>query len=208
MAIHVFCDNSNVWLSSGTCRVENEPHVPSYLFRLHFRNLFSLVEGGREALTRELAGSLPPECEALWEYARENGYNTNLLHRVDDGIRVREQSVDEALHLKIANALLDHEGDQTLILMTGDGALSDIDTSFYQQAERALKRGWSVEQWSWKASRNGRYDNLVGMYSNRFRMKDFDDYYFQISFIKEGQQTLPDGTVIPVQGRWVKPRRG
>ncbi|WP_454859431.1 NYN domain-containing protein [Rhizobium binxianense] len=137
MGIHVFCDNSNVWLGAGTCRVENEPHVPSYLFRLHFRNLFTLVEGGRQALTRELAGSLPPECEPLWEYARNNGYNTNLLHKIDDGTRIREQSVDEALHLKIANALLDHEGEHTLIIMTGDGAQSDIGTAFSsRQSER------------------------------------------------------------------------
>jgi hypothetical protein len=207
MGIHVFCDNSNVWLGAGTCRVENEPHFPSYLFRLHFRHLFSLVENNREALTRELAGSLPPECEALWEYARDNGYNTNLLHKVDDGSRVREQSVDEALHLKIANALLDFEAPQTLVLMTGDGQNADIGTSFYEQAVRALKRGWSVEQWAWRATRSGRYGELVGMYPNRFRMKDFDDYYNQITFIKDGQQTLIDGTIVSVAGRRVSPLR-
>ena len=130
MAIHVFCDNSNIWIGAGSVRADIEPHVPQYLLRVYLRKLFRLVEGGREALTKELAGSVPPETDDLWVYAREHGYNTTLLHRVDDGTRMREQSVDEALHLKIANALLDYEPPQTLVLMTGDGAIGEAGTSF------------------------------------------------------------------------------
>jgi hypothetical protein len=203
MSVHVFCDNSNIWIGAGTCRADVEPHIPSYLLRLHFKNLFALVEDGREILTKEIAGSLPPECEPLWEYARLHGYTTNLLHRVDDGTRVREQSVDEALHLKIANALLDYEAPQTLVLMTGDGASTEIGTSFFAQSERALKRGWSVELWSWRATRNGRWAELIGMYSNKFRLKDLDDFYKQITFVKSGERILPDGTTVKVPARTV-----
>ena len=40
--------------------------------------------------------------------------------------------------------------------------MSDMGTSFPMQAERALRRGWSVEVWSWEAQLTGRYSDLEG----------------------------------------------
>lgn len=202
--IHIFVDNSNLWLGATELRQEQEPHVPQRLFRLYFKNLFDLVEQGRDASTRELGGSLPPECEPLWEYARRLGYNTNLLRRVDDGERVREQGVDEALHLKIANVLLDANEAETLVLMTGDGAQSELDTSFRDQATRALKRGWTVELWSWKASRSKKYERLQQDYPERFSLNDLDSFYYSITFAKAGTWRHADGTIIDIAGRVVK----
>ena len=193
MTAHVFVDNSNVWIGAGIKRTEIEPAVPHFLFRIYFRNFFQLIESNYEIGMREIAGSLPPESEDLWDVARNLGYNTNLLYRVDDGSKTREQSVDEALHLKIANAVIDYETPQTLIVVTGDGAISNLGTSFKGQIERALKRGWSVDLWSWDSTRNRNYDELVGMYQNRFRLKSLDPYYNQISFVKEAIYTDLDG---------------
>jgi hypothetical protein len=53
------------------------------------------------------------------------------------------------LHLKIANAILDHKPPQTLVMVSGDGKVSKWDTSFPGQAERALRAGWTAEVWSW-----------------------------------------------------------
>lgn len=102
-------------------------------------------------VTRVLAGSVPPGNEERWEYAKQGGYDTDLLRKIgtDDG-RLAEQGVDELLHLKIANVLLDYDPPQTLILVPGDGRVGTFGTGFLQQAERALKRGWAVEIWSWR----------------------------------------------------------
>jgi hypothetical protein len=101
----------------------------------------------------------------LWQAARNLGYDTDLLQRVeqDDG-RLTEQAVDEMLHLKMANALLDYEPPQTLVIVGGDGKDSNWATSFSGHAERALKRGWNVEVWSWRRQLTGRYDALCRAY--------------------------------------------
>jgi hypothetical protein len=93
--------------------------------------MFNFIEQGREASTRILAGSVPPSSEELWAFARKKKYQTDLLGRVetDDGSIV-EQGVDEILHLKIANVVLDNPNIDTLVVATGDGTLSKFGTGF------------------------------------------------------------------------------
>ena len=203
MKAHIFVDNSNLWLGASDIRQEREAHVPQRLFRLYFKNLFKLVERDLEVVTRELGGSLPPECEPLWEYARELGYNTNLLHRVHDGDRVREQSVDEALHLKIANCIIDFDAPGRFVLMTGDGAQSELNTSFRDQARRALKSGFEVDVWSWAASRSRKYELLKQDFPDKIRIHDLDNYYNEITFVNQGTWTHSDGTSVDIAGRVV-----
>src|SRR5258708_32388177 len=144
MARHIFIDNSNIY--GVAQRVAESRHVWEHWrsVRIYYKNLFKLVEGDDNVATRGLAGSVPPDNEPVWQIARELGYGTDLLHRVeaDDG-RLVEQGVDEMLHLKIANAILDHKGPQTLVIVSGDGRVSQWDTSFPGQAERALKWNWN-----------------------------------------------------------------
>lgn len=87
MSIHVFFDNSNIWGGAQNVRNITEPGVPWPALRIYYKNLFKLIEDGREAKTKVLAGSVPPSCAALWEYAKAEGYDTALLKRVekDDG---------------------------------------------------------------------------------------------------------------------------
>ena len=54
-------------------RLLREPTVPWVAFRIHYDNLFTLIEGSRNRFTAELSGSVPPECAALWPYA-ENAF--------------------------------------------------------------------------------------------------------------------------------------
>jgi hypothetical protein len=103
------------------------------------------MENGREIVTKVLAGSVPPSCEPLWAYAHQNGYTTDLLRKVEreDGT-VGEQGVDELLHLKIANTLLDHPRG-TLAIATGDGRVSQFGTGFAAQIDRALNHAYPVD---------------------------------------------------------------
>jgi hypothetical protein len=191
MAIHVFIDNSNIFRGAQRAMKTVEPWAHWAAIRVHYRQLFEVIEADRPALTRVMGGSVPPGNEALWEHARNAGYSTDLLRRVnaDDG-RLVEQGVDEVLHLKIANTLLDFDK-ATLVVVSGDGRLSEFSTSFRDQVERALKRGWSAEVWSWRSQMSGRYNDLQNAYATTLSLFELDPYYYSVTFLKGGRY---DGT--------------
>lgn len=187
MDAHVFIDNSNVFGGAQRAAELLEPGVVRKSVRVYYRNLFRLIENGFNPVTRVLAGSLPPGNETLWEHARSKGYDPDLLHRVDrDDGRLAEQGVDEIVHLKIANVLLDFEAPQALILVTGDGNESDFGTSFLQQVKRALKRGWVVHVWSWAGQQSGKYARLAEETDGVLVVHQFDPYYWSLTFLQEG----------------------
>lgn len=189
MSIHVFFDNSNIWGGAQSVRNLTEPGVPWPALRIYYRNLFALIEGGRPAATKVLAGSVPPSCKALWEYARAHGYDTDLLQRIerDDG-SICEQGVDEVLHMKIANAVLDYSAPQTLVVATGDGKLSDFGTGFPSQIERALRHGWQAKLWSWGMTLNEkRYKKIEDDSGGKFTIKMLDRYYRSLTFVQGGE---------------------
>lgn len=204
MTAHIFVDNSNIFLGAQRASKVREAHIPRYAIRVYFRHLARLVEGNHRVQTRVLAGSVPPGNDVLWDHARAAGYDTDLLQKVerDDG-RFGEQAVDEMLHLKIANALLDHEAPQTLVLVTGDGKVSDFGTSFPRQAERALRRGWDVEVWSWTEQLSQSFRALSRQFPQRLHVKPLDYHYPRITFVAAGEYEMEDGRTIHVAARAV-----
>jgi hypothetical protein len=188
MATHIFVDNANIFGGAQRAAKEIEPRVPWHTIRVDFRNFFKLLEHGHEEIrTRVLGGSVPPGNDELWEYARKSGYNTDLLKRVDsDDGRLVEQGVDELLHLKIANVLLDHSSPQTLVLGTGDGSRSTFGTSFRDQVVRALRLKWNVRVYSWKAQLSRKLRDLdcdtVDM-----KLHELDNHYYSLTFTTEGR---------------------
>ncbi len=209
--IHVFFDNSNIWGGAQEMRKLKEPKVHWAAFRMYYKNLFRLIQRNRAVEEAVLAGSVPPPCEPLWEYAREAGYSTDLLRRVEkeDG-SIGEQGVDEMLHLKMANCLLDHDpADRVLIVATGDGRKSEFGTGFRYQVERALKRKWPVEVWSWSPTLNGCYGEMCGGFPN-LSVKTIDPHYMSVTFVKGGNYyTVKNAQQIPhlVTDRIVAPLR-
>jgi hypothetical protein len=203
MGAHIFVDNSNIFGGAQRAANTHEPGAVWMSVRLYYRNFFRLIEHGHQPETRELAGSVPPGNEALWDYAREGGYNTDLLEKIeeDDG-NLAEQGVDEMLHLKIANSLLDCSPPQTLVLATGDGNVSDFGTSFVQQARRALNQGWDVEVWSWKEQLSGRYERIRVPDGRSLNVNLLDGYYKQITFIDGGKYEI-SGSNVMVEDRVV-----
>jgi hypothetical protein len=80
--------------------------------------------------------------------------------------RYKEQGVDEILHLKLLQALNQHSGiastattgpsvisnKRTIVLATGDARGGQFNREgFVGGVREALKRGWSVELWSFSA---------------------------------------------------------
>lgn len=183
MPVHMIWDNSNIWLGGkDTCK-ELEPGATTYAFRVHFQNLYDLVLNTRPPGHRYFGGSVPPEAAALWGLVKKLGCETNLLRRVESG---REQAVDEILHLKMANLLLDVNPPETIALLSGNGHTTEFESSFPMHVEKALKRAWEVEIYSWECSMNHKiYDPILKKY-DRAKYIKLDDYYGFITFIKEG----------------------
>ncbi|RMZ85805.1 hypothetical protein DV737_g384, partial [Chaetothyriales sp. CBS 132003] len=74
-----------------------------------------------------------------------------------------EQAVDEILHLKILESLIDYsDKPSTIVLATGDAAEAEYSGGFLRMVERALEKGWTVELVSFKLNT-----------SNLYRRKDF-----------------------------------
>jgi len=208
--IHIFWDNTNIFLSAIDTAAEVEPNMPRHSIRVHWRNLFQLILKDRQALTKEMAGSVPPQAADLWAYAEQIGFNTTLLRRVENNFGVlREQAVDEILHLKIANTILSRQKPEIIVLLSGDGRVSKTGTSFPGQLRFALERGWKVEIYSWCISLSQRFNDLKYEYSDLVTIYHLDDYYNSITFVKEGTYWDISSSGIRVEfdipGRLVEP---
>lgn len=89
-----------------------------------------------------------------------------------------EQGVDEILHLKMCQSILDTEVPSTMVLATGDGAEAEMSDGFLAHVERALKRGWKVELISWRQQTNGGYRNkkFRTKWSEQFKIIELDEF--------------------------------
>ncbi|KAF2108694.1 hypothetical protein BDV96DRAFT_504196 [Lophiotrema nucula] len=89
-----------------------------------------------------------------------------------------EQGVDENLHLKMCQSILDADEPATMVLATGDGAAAEYSDGFLAHVERALKRGWTVELVSWKQQINGGYTKKKwqAKWGAKFKVIFLDDF--------------------------------
>lgn len=92
--------------------------------------------------------------------------------------RMIEQGVDEILHLKILESIVDAETPSTMVLATGDAARAEYSEGFMAMAERALKKGWSIELVSWSHNVSAMYSRKAWTetWGERFRVVYLDDY--------------------------------
>lgn len=98
-------------------------------------------------------------------------------------IGLKEQGVDELLHLKITESLLDHDPgpdiQPVLVLATGDAKASEFNPrGFYGCVERALKRGWEVEIVAWERAVSWSWEELVRKveWRDKVRIVLLDDF--------------------------------
>lgn len=204
---HIFIDNSNVIGGARGLAEKKDPTTPWVCVRVDLSNFFELIEGGYIPSTRFFSGSLPPNNEPLWDFARKRGYETALAKRVEHNEKTKEQGVDELIHLRMADALLFHEPPQTMILVTGDGKEGQFGTSFTRYVKQALKRGWNVEIWSWKKqlSPNLKNTRLNQIREGQLSIFEFDSLYMRLVFISGNGVACYNGTNIPVRSRNARP---
>lgn len=91
----------------------------------------------------------------------------------------REQGVDEILHLKMVQSILDAPRPGTMVLATGDAAEAEFSDGFLSNVERALERGWNVELVGWRRNISGAWRNqafLAKWAVGQFRLIELDDF--------------------------------
>lgn len=103
----------------------------------------------------------------------------------------QEQAVDEILHLKILESVVDIDiplsawadpatpnTAPTMVLATGDAAEAEYSQGFMKMVQRALQKGWNVEVAAWAKSVSGAYRAMEKskVLGDRFRIIELDDY--------------------------------
>ncbi|KAF2195436.1 hypothetical protein K469DRAFT_12210 [Zopfia rhizophila CBS 207.26] len=89
-----------------------------------------------------------------------------------------EQGVDEVVHMKMLESIVDVEVPSTIVLATGDAAEAEYSKGFMAQVKRALKKGWKVELISWKKHTSNAYRdrNFQARWQGKFKIIELDDY--------------------------------
>lgn len=185
IGVHVFVDISNITIGFHDCLklargMSRETRLKRVPFSFH--NFSLVLERGRPAAKRVLGGS---DTSPTVTQAKALGYETNILMRVTKAKELTprqkkyrsggetsgsetnnpvfapekrvEQGVDEILHLKILESIIDAEKPSTIILATGDAAEAEYSGGFLRMVERALERGWLVELVSFKQNTSSLY---------------------------------------------------
>jgi hypothetical protein len=203
----VSCPYANISLKimvgfHDSVKVSRNIPITTRIRRVHmsFANLSLILERGRPVSKRVLVGSdrLPSINEAA-----TLGYEANILNRVHKakhpstrpskhrkvvsggpetattaGERWVEQGVDEILHLKILESLLDTDEPATIVLASGDAAEAEFSGGFMRMVERALQRGWIVELVSFSQVTSNAYrrKEFRAKWRSRFRRVELDGY--------------------------------
>ncbi|KAJ5088443.1 hypothetical protein N7456_012059 [Penicillium angulare] len=202
--IHVFVDMSNILVGfHNAVKISRKIPTTTRIRRLDmsFSNFSLILERRRQATKRVLVGS---DRVPSIDEAEKLGYEANILDRVHKskhtsrplkfhskghrsgkpemaeafGERWVEQGVDEILHLKILESLIDTDEPATIVLATGDAAEAEYSGGFLRMVERALQRGWNVELASFSQLTSHAYKKkeFRDKWGSRFQMIELDDY--------------------------------
>ena len=89
-----------------------------------------------------------------------------------------EQAVDEILHLKMMESIVDADEPSTMVLATGDAAEAEYSGGFLKMVERALGKGWKIELVSFKHNTSGSYKrrDFRQKWGDRFKTVELDDF--------------------------------
>jgi len=182
--VHIFWDNSNIFIPAQEVCSAKEGVLQRPHLRLQFDNMYRLASAGRMVTRATCAGSVPPELDAVWDRLEDAGVEVELFER---GFESRsEQGVDQCLQVHMLRALADADKPATAVLMSGDGAGYLEGAGFHADLERMAKRGWGIEVLSWDISCNRRlrsWAQTAGVYVS------LEDYYDSITFIEKGRRS-------------------
>jgi hypothetical protein len=180
MSIHIFWDNSNIWLVGRNVCQQKEPSDQNS-FRIHFSNLFDFVVDNRKVDYAFVGGSIP-----LWQRFANLGIKFNKQERGQSS--GGEVAVDEIIQLQMANQVLGVNPPGIIVLLTGDGSGYNNDQGFIKQLELAHKHGWQIEVVSWDLGCNRllkRFAENNGVY------RTLETVYNKVTFINNKRWAVP-----------------
>lgn len=93
-------------------------------------------------------------------------------------LRHREQGVDEILHMKMLQSIVDAPRPGTMVLATGDAAEAEFSDGFLSNVARALKQGWNVELLGWRNNISSAWRNKefeARWETGQFRVIELDE---------------------------------
>ncbi|KAJ2898426.1 hypothetical protein MKZ38_003933 [Zalerion maritima] len=189
--LHIFIDVSNIvlgWLSllrtNNGMSYQNRVRQPPFCFP----NLHRILCRGRKPGRCFAIGSSSPgnRSRHLEEAEEVCHYDVQDMPRItvaDSSLypsspkKWKEHFVDETLHLRMSESIIDHEP-ATMVVGTGDGNAAEYSEGFYKYIVRALKRGWRVELVSFRSSISWAYNNpdFRQEWGDRFKIFELDDY--------------------------------
>lgn len=94
----------------------------------------------------------------------------------------KEQAVDEILHLKMCQSILDqinrNERPTTMVIASGDSAPAEFSDGFFRNVERALSAGWNIEVVAWAdgLGRDYRAKHFLQKWARKFMIIELDDF--------------------------------
>lgn len=185
MAIHLFWDNSNIWLVGRNVCCQREPGDES-AFRIHFARLFDFVVNNRPVEYAFVAGSIPPSTDPLWQ--RFTNLGIQVVRQERGQHSGGEIAVDEAIHLEMTHRILDVTPPGIMVLLTGDGSGYNEGRGFIKELERAHKRSWQIEVVSWDAGCNR---NLRAFAQAKGVYRSLEPVYEKVTFINNKRWAQP-----------------
>lgn len=209
--IHIFIDNSNIFIGAQHY-VADSYQIPKHLVKLDYPQLFSFIETQANACVRTTISSTSasneeypvmkkvlvaskPMMQDCIQPAKNAGYETHLLDRIvketvggNDVFAYKEvkkeRFVDELLHSKISESLLDYTCG-VLCIVSGDGNWSEYGSGFSLNVARALKRNWTVVIFSFKKQLSSIYQHFQDQ--DRFFVVDLDEHVWDLVSVRKGK---------------------
>ncbi|KAG8529382.1 uncharacterized protein KY384_006018 [Bacidia gigantensis] len=206
--VHVFIDASNImigfhdalkmlWKMPKQARIHRQP--------FSFHSLSLILCRGRPTAKCVVVGS---DNSSEMSEAKLIGYETNILDRVHKAKDITprrkgyhagngthsagsgsetiakapekwvEQAVDEILHLKMMESVVDAREPATMVLATGDAAEAEYSGGFLKMIERALGKGWKVELVCWKQNMSSAYRkyDFRQAWGDNFKVIELDEF--------------------------------
>jgi hypothetical protein len=89
-----------------------------------------------------------------------------------------EQGVDEILHLKMIESIIDAPKPSTMVLATGDAAEAEFSQGFLRMVLRALARGWKIEIVGWRRTISSEYRkaDFQDEWKGKIKVIELDDF--------------------------------
>ncbi|EEP80613.1 predicted protein [Uncinocarpus reesii 1704] len=140
-------------------------------------NILVRVQKAKEASPRKKNGN---DAAAAKSYGNTQQDHSSGSETNSRPVREKwvEQAVDEILHLKILESIVDTDRPSTIVLVTGDAAEAEYSDGFMKMVERALQKGWRVELVSFSCTISRAYSrkDFRSKWGSKFTIIELDKY--------------------------------